>query len=69
MSTKRFKELKNLSKDELLAQIRKSEAEFFENRMKKVTGQLANSSLLWKTRKDIARMKMLLSSKATPGGK
>lgn len=64
MSTKSFKELKNLSKDELLTKIRQTEAELFKNRMSRVTGQLANVSLLWKQRKDVARMKTLLSAQS-----
>lgn len=61
MATKRFKELKNLSKDELSTKIRGSEAELFQIRMKKTTGQLEDTAAIWRLRKDLARMKMLLS--------
>ena len=59
MATKRFKELKNLSKDELATKVRESEAQLFEVRMKKATGQLEDTANIWRLRKDIARMKML----------
>lgn len=59
MSSKRFKELKNLSKDEISAKVRETEAELFQVRMKKMTGQLADSAQLWRLRKDVARLKTL----------
>jgi large subunit ribosomal protein L29 len=59
VSTKRFKELKNLSKDELATKIRESEAQLFQNKMKQATGQLSDTAMLWRLRKDIARMKTL----------
>ena len=59
MSTKRFKELKNLTKDELTTKIREFEAQLFETKMKKVTGQLGDTASLWRIRKDIARIKTL----------
>lgn len=60
MSTKRFKELKNLSKDELTAKVRESEGELFQTRMKKATGQLEDTAKIWRLRKSLARIKMLL---------
>ncbi|MDR3606574.1 MAG: 50S ribosomal protein L29 [Oligoflexia bacterium] len=63
MATKRFKELKNLSKAELLSQIRETESQLFQNKMKQATGQLTDTAMLWRLRKDIARMKMLQGSK------
>jgi large subunit ribosomal protein L29 len=59
VSTKRFKELKNLSKDELMTKIRESEGQLFQVRMKKATGQLEDTASIWRLRKDLARMKML----------
>ena len=59
MATKRFKELKNLSKDELVTKIRETEAQLFEVRMKKATRQLTDTAMLWRMRKDLARLKML----------
>lgn len=61
MATKRIKELKNLSKAELVTKIREHEGQLFETRMKKATGQLEDTAKLWRLRKDMARMKMLLS--------
>lgn len=63
MATKRFKELKNLSKVELTSQIRETESQLFQAKMKQATGQLADTAMLWRLRKDIARMKMLDGSK------
>lgn len=68
MATKRFKELKNLSKDELATKIRETEANLFQARMKKVTGQLSDTASLWRSRKDMARLKTL-QSQAAKGSK
>lgn len=68
MATKRFKELKGLSKDELATKIRESEAQLFEVRMKKVTGQLEDTAKIWRLRKDLARMKMLLAFQRSDSG-
>ena len=62
MATKRLKELKNLSKDELATKLREVEAELFQAKMKKVTGQLTDTASLWRLRKDIARVKTLQSA-------
>lgn len=64
MSNKRIKELKNLTKNELVVKIRDSETELFKLRMQKATGQLGDTGSLWKLRKDFARMKTLLSQKS-----
>lgn len=61
MATKRFRELKNMSKDELATKVRESEAQLFEIKMKKATGQLEDTASLWRLRKEIARIKMLQS--------
>ncbi len=63
MATKRFKELKNLTKTELASQIRDTESQLFQAKMKQATGQLTDTAMLWRLRKDIARMKMLDGSK------
>ncbi len=66
----RFKELTNLSQDELKTKIRESEAQLFDARMKKATGQLEDTAMLWRLRKSLARMKMLdSSSKSSAEGK
>jgi large subunit ribosomal protein L29 len=61
VATKRFRELKNLTKDELTTKLRELEKQLFEERMKKVAGTLADSASLWRVRKDIARVKTLQS--------
>ena len=61
MSNKRIKELRNLSKEELVVRIREAEAKLFESKLKLKTAQLENTSSIWSMRKDLARMKMLLS--------
>ena len=66
VSSKRLKELKNLSKDELAAKIREVEAELFQVKMKKMTGQLADSASIWRLRKDVARMKTLQTAGSRP---
>jgi large subunit ribosomal protein L29 len=68
VSTKRFKELKNLSKDELVTKIRESEAQLFQTKMKQATGQLSDTAMLWRLRKDIARMKSLQTQSGVVGG-
>jgi ribosomal protein L29 len=65
VSNKRFNELKNLSKDELGSKLRETEAEFFQAKMKKMTGQLTDSASLWRLRKQVARIKTLQSAGAT----
>ena len=59
MATKRFKELKNLSKDELHAKVRELEGQIFQAKMQTVTRQLEDTSTVWKLRKDLARVKTL----------
>ncbi len=65
VATKSFKTLKNLSKDELTSKVREFEAGLFQARMKKVTGQLEDSASIWRMRKDLARVKTLLSQAAS----
>ncbi len=57
MSTKRSKEIQNLSSDELVTKIREIERQVFDARMKRVTGQLTDTASIWRFRKDLARMK------------
>lgn len=66
MSNKIIKQLKNLSKDELVTKVRELEAGLFQARMKKVTGQLENTASLWQMRKELARAKTLISQAASP---
>jgi ribosomal protein L29 len=59
VSTKRLKEIKSFTKDELTTKIRETEAKHFQQKMQLVTGQLNDTATLWRLRKDIARMKTL----------
>lgn len=62
MATKSFKELKNLSKDELVTKVREYETKFFQAKIQHATGQLKDTASLWRFRKGIARIKMLQAS-------
>jgi large subunit ribosomal protein L29 len=64
VATKRFKELRDLSKSELQTKVREVEAELFHVKMKKTTGQLSDTAMIWRLRKDLAHMKMLQSRTA-----
>ena len=57
-------ELREKSVDELNADLLKLLEEQFKLRMQKATGQLAQTHLLKSTRRDIARVKTVLSQKA-----
>lgn len=61
MAAKKFKELKNLSKDELVAKIRENEANLFKAKMQLQTGQLKDTAMLGRMRKENARMKTIQS--------
>lgn len=67
MATKALKELKNLSANELVVKQRELEKTIFDSRMKKVTGQLSDSSTLWKLRKQLARVKTLQTMQVVKG--
>lgn len=61
MSNKNFKAVQQLSKDELVNKIRETEANLFKARMQRTTGQLKDTSLLWRERKALARLKTRLT--------
>jgi large subunit ribosomal protein L29 len=69
MATKKFKEMKELTVDELKSRLRTSESELFQTKIKHATGQLADTASIWRLRKDIARMKMLQGQKTQAQGK
>lgn len=69
MSSKRFKELKDLTSVEIAAKVRETEAQFFQTKMKQATGQLADTASLWRMRKDIARLKTLAGKQSAPAAK
>lgn len=61
MSNKNFKQIQQLSKDEIVTKIRETEASLFKARMQRATGQLKDTSLLWRERKNLARLKTRLT--------
>ena len=68
MKAKDLRERSTQDLGELRAQLEK---ELFSYRMKNHTGQLENTSLLGKTRRDLARIKLILSERelaASQGG-
>jgi len=54
------KELKELSVEELREKEREAKQELFNLRFQKATGQLANTAMISKTKKDLARVKTVL---------
>jgi large subunit ribosomal protein L29 len=54
------KELRELSEKELLDKERDLKEELFNLRFQKATGQLGNTAMLGKTKKDLARVKTIL---------
>lgn len=54
------KELRDLSMNELLEKESELSQELFNLRFQKATGQLGNSAMLGKTRKNLARVKTVL---------
>jgi large subunit ribosomal protein L29 len=69
VSTKQYKELKQLSKTELTAKQRELEANLFQAKMKGATGQLEDKATIWRLRKDLARVKSLQGAQATKSDK
>lgn len=57
-------ELRDKSVDELNAEVQKALAAQFKLRVQKATGQLTQTHLLKQSRRDIARLKTVLSEKA-----
>ena len=63
------KDLRERSTEDL-AQLKASMSkDLFSHKMKNFTGQLDDTSLIPKTRKDIARIELLLSEHASKGAK
>ena len=54
------KELRDLSKEELVEKEKDLSHELFNLRFQKATGQLGNSSMIGKTKKNLARVKGIL---------
>lgn len=63
MATKKMKELRNLSHDELISRIRETRQKLFDAKIQFATGQLENVKTNWVLRKELARIYTLLSEK------
>jgi large subunit ribosomal protein L29 len=65
MSNKRIKELRDLSPSELGSKAREIEEGLFRARLNKATGQLSDKAMVWRMRKDLARVKTLITAKSS----
>jgi len=65
VSTKRAKEFKNLTKEELMNRVRDTEANLFKARMQNKIGQLENTASINRYRKDMAVLKTVLTQRQT----
>ncbi len=54
------KDLRELSEDELREKMNESSQELFNLRFQKATGQLGNTAVIGKTKKELARIKTVL---------
>jgi len=61
------KELRELSVEELTEKEREAKQELFNLRFQKATGQLGNTAIISKTKKDLARVKTVLRELAIQG--
>ena len=57
------KEIKKLSKDEILTNIDKSKKDLFNFRFQKISSQITNPAKINETKKTIARLKTILKGK------
>ena len=62
-------ELRELSVDELLEKERSLKQELFNLRFQKATGQLGNTAIISKTKKDLARVKTVIRERQIAEGK
>jgi large subunit ribosomal protein L29 len=63
------KDLRERSTEDLAELKATLSKDLFSHKMKNFTGQLDDTSLVGKTRKDIARIELLLSERAAKGAK
>ena len=63
------KDLRERSTEDLAQLKATMSKDLFSHKMKNFTGQLDDTSLINKTRKDIARIELLLSERAAKGAK
>lgn len=61
------KELRELSVEELTEKEREAKQELFNLRFQKATGQLGNTAIISKTKKDLARVKTMLRELSMQG--
>jgi large subunit ribosomal protein L29 len=61
------KELRELSVEELKEKEREASQELFNLRFQKATGQLGNTAMIRKTKKNLARVKTVLKELSIPG--
>jgi large subunit ribosomal protein L29 len=61
------KDLRELSVDELREKEREAKQELFNLRFQKATGQLGNTAIISKTKKDLARVKTVLRQLSMQG--
>ncbi|MFO8088324.1 MAG: 50S ribosomal protein L29 [Desulfatiglandaceae bacterium] len=60
-------ELRELGSDELDGRARELSEELFNLRFQKATGQLGNTAMIVKSKRDLARVKTVLREKAVSG--
>ena len=63
------KDLRERTTEDLVELKATMSKDLFSHKMKNFTGQLDDTSLINKTRKDIARIELLLSERASKGAK
>ncbi len=59
----KVKEIRELTTDQIIAKIKETKEELFNLRFQQATGQLENTARLRQVRKNIARIKTILSEK------
>jgi large subunit ribosomal protein L29 len=67
MRAVKAKELRDMSESELKEKEESLKQELFNLRFQKATGQLGNSAMIGKTKKDLARVKTLLRESGISG--
>ena len=63
------KELRELSEEELKEKEKEASQELFNLRFQKATGQLGNTAIIGKTKKNLARVKTVLRELSISGAK
>ncbi|MBL7211449.1 MAG: 50S ribosomal protein L29 [Desulfobacteraceae bacterium] len=65
----RAEELKELSEEELREKEKETKQELFNLRFQKATGQLGNTAMILKTKRDLARVKTVIRELGIAGAK